>query len=1374
MWEKKSGTINRRPEVAADDVNNFTQKLNVGHLTNPCQHCAALKFPGESKGMCCNNGKVDLEPPPPLPHPLNTLFEGTSPESQNFLENIRKYNTVFQLTSLGCNEVVLPGWNPQFRIQGQVCHLIGSLLPNEANPPSFLQIYFMDGEDQISRRNNITHGLSPTILLDIQNTLLEHHKYVRELKCAYEFANAENMRQYSIVINEAQRPVGAHARTHNAPTLNEVAILMPNNPVGHRDIVLHLRSERLQRISELHRAYDCLQYPLLLPYGNDSWNLILKMTSQYKISQLQFYCFHFFSRQGNYLIQARKLYQQYIVDAYAKIECERLQFIRREQKRLRADSYQELRDTIINTDGNPQNVGQRIILPATYCGGPRYMFEKQQDAMCFVRTYGRPDLFITITTNPKWEEITLKLEAGQRPHDRPDLLVRVFRLKLKSALQAIKNGCFGHLTAWLYNIEFQKRGLPHAHMLLWLNRESKIQPDMIDNVVSAEIPCKDTDPQLHHLVINNMIHGPCGQINPSSPCMKNGKCTKSFPKQLLHQTEIGNDSYPKYRRKPQQDGGNAITKRVNQQDVEIDNSWVVPYNPWLLRQLQCHTNVEICASIKSIKYVLKYVHKGCDQATFQIQRQNVDEVSNFINARYVGSTEAAWRIFEMPLTERNPPVVHLQVHLENFQRVYFNVDNAQQVATAQPPATTLTSFFKLCENDDFAKDLVYGDVPKYYTWNSSQKMWVRRKRGKEVAPGVFQTPTIGRIYTISPKQGDCYYLRLLLLSVKGPTSFDMLRMLDGTTYPSYRQACIARGLLEDDNMHRSTLQEAAISESPHSLRNLFAILLTQTSPSNPLELWQQFATELSEDFVHQQNVSTENAENMALQQLQNILNEIDGTGLTTYGLPLPDTHVIHRIGQDYTRELNYDQQVQHDISSDHYVKLTTEQRHIFDSIVQKEQDGLGGLIFIDAPGGCGKTFLIETLLAHMRGQGKIAVATASTGLAATMLPGGKTVHSTFKIPLNIANNDASTCSIKKESALSRMLQDASILIIDEATLLHRKVLEAMDTTLQDLRSSTEIMGGLLTILCGDFRQILPVIPKGTRANIVDACLKSSHLWPFVQNFKLITNMRVLLHGDEQILSFAEDLLEVGNGDITVEMAPDQVSLKKFGNECGTVDKLLDSVFPNVSENYTDRDWLMQRAILAPHNDSVSKINEHLMHKLPSDTVTYTSINTIVSEEEAVQYPVEFLNSIETSGLPKHQLQLKKGMPVMLLRSIRPPQLMNGTRCIVIACKTNTVEVQIATGAYKGEHHLLPRIPLQPSDTNFPFVFQRKQFPIRACFAMTINKSQGQTLQSIGLDLRQPIFAHGMLYVALSRTGRKDHIHLLTTTLTRNVVYKEVL
>ena len=150
--------------------------------------------------------------------------------------------------------------------------------------------------------------------------------------------------------------------------------------------------------------------------------------------------------------------------------------------------------------------------------------------MSYVRKYGHPDLFITTTTNPNWPEIKDNLLPGQDPQDRPDIVARVFKLKIQKLLEMLKSEMvFGKRQAWLYSIEWQKRGLPHCHLLLWLSADHRITPDKIDHVICAEIPDSTVDPELHQIVMSNMVHGPCGSINPQSPCMQDGHCSKKYP-----------------------------------------------------------------------------------------------------------------------------------------------------------------------------------------------------------------------------------------------------------------------------------------------------------------------------------------------------------------------------------------------------------------------------------------------------------------------------------------------------------------------------------------------------------------------------------------------------------------------------------------------------------------------------------------------------------------------------------------------------------------------------------------------------------------------------------------------------------------------------
>lgn len=332
------------------------------------------------------------------------------------------------------------------------------------------------------------------------------------------------------------------------------------------------------------------------------------------------------------------------------------------------------------------------------------MHEYAQDSMSYVRHYGRPDLFITFTCNPKWTEIKDLLFAGQSPVDRHDLTARVFKQKLKSLMDfIIKEHVFGETRCWMYTIEWQKRGLPHAHILVWLVH--KITPNDIDSIISAEIPDLTVDPILFEVVKSNMIHGPCGALNMNSPCMIDGKCSKQYPRPLISDTIHGNDGYPLYRRRPTNDNGRSIKLTHQNQEVEIDNRWIVPYSPLLSKTFKAHINVEICNSVKSIKYVCKYLNKGSDMAVFGVAANNRDEITQYQMGRYISSNEAIWRILSFSIHERHPTVVHLAVHLENGQRVYFTTENVLERA-ARPPTTTLTAFFLLCQNDIFARRLL--------------------------------------------------------------------------------------------------------------------------------------------------------------------------------------------------------------------------------------------------------------------------------------------------------------------------------------------------------------------------------------------------------------------------------------------------------------------------------------------------------------------------------------------------------------------------------------------------------------------------------------------------------------------------------------------
>lgn len=270
-------------------------------------------------------------------------------------------------------------------------------------------------------------------------------------------------------------------------------------------------------------------------------------------------------------------------------------------------------------------------------------------------------------------------------------------------------------------------------------------------------------------------------------------------------------------------------------------------------------------------------------------------------------------------------------------------------------------------------------------------------------------------------------------------------------------------------------------------------------------------------------------------------------------------------------------------------------------------------------------------------------------------------------------------------------------------------------------------------------------------------------------------MRVHLCGDTSAEAFSQDLLSIGNGTVI----PDPISLMirlpaNFCSLVSSMEELIDSVFPNLQSNLRDKRWLCERAILAPKNDAVDELIFTIQERLLDRTsMTYHSIDTTVEPEDAINYPTGFLNSITPAGMPPHNLTLKIGSPIMLLRNLDPPRLCNGTRLCVKSLQRHVIEATILTGAHKGEDVFIPRIPLIPTDLIFEF--KRLQFPIKLAYAITINKSQGQSLKTVGIDLSVPCFSHGQLYVACSRVGTPSNLFILAPEgKTRNVVYPQAL
>lgn len=392
--------------------------------------------------------------------------------------------------------------------------------------------------------------------------------------------------------------------------------------------------------------------------------------------------------------------------------------------------------------------------------------------------------------------------------------------------------------------------------------------------------------------------------------------------------------------------------------------------------------------------------------------------------------------------------------------------------------------------------------------------------------------------------------------------------------------------------------------------------------------------------------------------------------------------------------------------------------------------------------------MANLLLSKIRAQRKIALAVASSGIAATLLQNGKTAHFAFKLPLFSSDIGTPVFYISKQSSKGRRLQECSLIVWDECTMAYKTSIETLNRMLKDFRDDERNMGGVTVVFAGNFHQTLRIIPRGTKADKIHACLKSSFLWESVKKLRLTTKMRVYLGGGPQADIFANTLLKLGNGTY-LEQNGEIVIHPDLTIVVSDLNSLISKVYQNVSKvSQCTAAWLRERATLAPKNDRVASINGLILSRFHGVEKVYKSIDTLTGEHDATNYPIEFLNSLDPSGLPPHNLQLKVGAPIILMRNLNSPKLCNGTRLKIKKLMEYLIEAEIVTGSSIRESVLIPSIPMTPS--NYPFELKRLQFPVKLCFVMTINKSQGQTFEVAGIDLYDKGFSHGQLYVACSR------------------------
>ncbi len=585
---------------------------------------------------------------------------------------------------------------------------------------------------------------------------------------------------------------------------------------------------------------------------------------------------------------------------------------------------------------------------------------------------------------------------------------------------------------------------------------------------------------------------------------------------------------------------------------------------------------------------------------------------------------------------------------------------------------------------------------------------------------------------MSHHNGELFALRRLLSVVKGAVQFEDLATVRGTIYPSFRDACKARGMLSDDAEIIAALQEIVeTTVSVGIIRQHFVTLLINSAPADPQAIFHHFIDDLCDV------QDGENAVDVALlaieAEMQSRHRSLEDT---EFGFVLPE--------ENQQRQFSKRRRLSHwnatvieaaRLRDELLPQFTAEQdaalHQIVDAIQQDQESKVFGLI---CSAGCGKTIFANGLASFLRASNRSVICVAASALAAMLLSQGVTAHSAFHIP--IPANEYTMCNLS--TADREYIKTATLIIYDECSMVHRDVADTVERSLRDIMQNNLHFGGKSVLFMGDFKQLLPVVRYGSGHNCT---IQTCHWWHAIRFIHFTKNWRASSNP-----AFATYLEDVGNGRVDLVEPPAECRVSSYT-------ELIQAVYGDT--------WDCAHQILALTLETCAEVNALCFAQLPGTLTQIPASDNYIDCRDPDDFPHDYIESLDMKGAPPWMLQFKIGAKYMCIRNLDLNRgIVNGTMLRLLSFGHHSAHFEILTGKAKGSIEILTKsaFSINPEASGLPFTIIRKQYPIIPAYCLSVHKAQGQSLQRVGLIFESDPFTHGQLYVALSRVSGWNRVY----------------